>query len=168
MNDNRTKQQNLSEEPTELEKYLFEKVFEQPIILYTYTGGKQVTVKQLKAYDIVTAEGEEIQKTDILFALPVSKFEEAKAGIRIDANIKAKNLRTTVKARERPVIANTKQLRKGNDQNVKIVMRSGHILRGKQLTVGQYNLVMRIGGKVVLVYRHSILEWTITSDMKKL
>ena len=42
MNDNRTKQQNLSEEPTELEKYLFEKVFEQPIILYTYTGGKQV------------------------------------------------------------------------------------------------------------------------------
>ena len=167
MNDNRTKEQNTTPEPTKLEKYVLEKVFKPPIIFYTYEGGKVVTVKQLKAYDIVTAEGEEIQKTDIMFALPASNFEDAKAGIRIDANIKAQNLRTAIKARERPVIVNTKQLRKGNDRNVRIVLRSGHILQGKQLTVAQYNLVMRVRGKVVLVYRHGILEYTIASGTKK-
>ncbi len=150
-------------QPTKLEKYVYEKVFKPPIYLYTYDGRLTANIKQLKAYDIVT-EDQEIQKTDILFALSAANFTAAKSGIRIDKTIQAQNLRTAIKARERPIIANTKQLRKGDDKPVKVVMRSGHILRGKQFTVGQYNLVLRIGGKVILLYRHSILEYTISDD----
>lgn len=135
--------------------------FPQPVNLYTYTGGKIVPIKTVNKYDIHGLADERIKKTDVLFAFSQSTFEKIRPGIKIDKKVKAQELRTPQKRKDRPKVASGEELYTGLRKDVRIVMRSGHVLRGKQIGLTRYNIVLKINGKMVLVYRHGLLEYAI-------
>ena len=48
-----------------------------------------------------------------------------------------------------------------NKSNVNIVTRAGYVLNGWLQHFDEYVLYMRVGEKVVVVYRHSLFEFTV-------
>ena len=53
-----------------------------------------------------------------------------------------------------------------NKSNVTIVTRAGYVLNGLIQQFGKYVLYMRIGEKMVIVYRHGLYELTVMNNPK--
>ena len=155
---------NPSNKRTLTERYLLEKAFESPVLLYTYDGGKRIDVKSVYKYAIHSTKSERFQKTDVLFAFPASKLDDVKSGIKIQKSIQAQELRTPERIKDRPLIVSDEQLRQDIGRRVRLLMRSGHVLRGALVFVSKFNLFLRIAGKMVLVYRHGLLEYEMPEN----
>ena len=146
------------------ERYLLEKTFESPVLLSTYDGGKRIDVKLVYKYAIHSTKGERFDKMDVLFAFPASKFDDVKPGIKIQKAIQAQKLRTPQRIQDRPLVVSDEQLRQDTGRRVRLLMRSGHVLRGELVFVSKDNLFLRIAGKMVLVYRHGLLEYEMCEN----
>ena len=144
------------------ERKVLTKDFKPPVRLYTYEGGKTLSVEKVEPYDIHTTEGEVLRKIHLMFAFPASKFAEVRDSIRIDKTVQAKNLRTSEKVKDRPKVLKGSVLKKAMNQKVRILMRSGHVIRGKQVGVSKYNLLLDIYGNPVLIYKHGILSYELS------
>ena len=114
-------------------------------------------MKSVYKYAIHSTKGERFQKTDVLFAFPASKLADVKSGIKIQKSIQAQELRTPERIKDRPLVVSDEQPRQDIGRRVRLLMRSGHVLRGALVFVSKFNLFLRITGKMVLVYRHSLL-----------
>ena len=147
------------------EKPLLMTTFQPVALIYTYQGGKRCPVEAVKKYDII-ANGEELSKRDVLFAINAETLEAVKTGITFDNDVKKRNLRTAIKPKDRPKVLKKHNLDDGLNRDVRIVMRSGHVLRGVMLIHSRYNLVLKINQALVLVYRHGVLEFAITTQQK--
>ena len=112
------------------------------------------------------ANGRLLNNTDVLFASNAESFEAVKKGITFDNDVKKRNLRTAIKPKDRPKVLKKHNLDDGLNRDVRIVMRSGHVLRGVMLIHSRYNLVLKINQALVLVYRHGVLEFAITTQQK--
>lgn len=143
------------------EIHLLTRAFDAPVIFYTYSGGKRITVTRVNRYSIQPKQGNIIPKVNIMFALPASSLNAVKSGITVQKSIKDQGLRTPEKIKDRPVVATNQVLRNAQDKPVRVVMRSGHVLRGLLVSVSKYLLVLRINTKIVLVYRHGMYEFSI-------
>ena len=148
------------------ERNLLTKTF-IPAILCTYAGLKTCQVKKVEKYDIQyqdakTNERSSLQKTDMMFAMKADTLPTVKAGITIEKDVKARNLRTAVKRKDRPKILTKEKLTRGLNRDVRLAMRSGHVLRGVLMNSSRYNLVLSIRGALVLVYQHGVLEYSVT------
>ena len=132
-----------------------------PVVLIgTYKGGHRVIVEAVRTYDIVTNAGV-VSKRDVMFAIKADTLEAVKTGIAFDANVKKRNLRTAIKIRDRPKVLRRGNLERAANKTVHLVMRSGHILRGRLVRNSRYNLVLEINQQTVLVYKHGVLEFKI-------
>ena len=148
------------------EKSLLTNAFAPKAIIYTYTGGQHVTVKNVLRFDIACQEvsnkhPRKLRKIDVLFAIKDDTLRTVKDGIRIDTDVQARNLRTPEKRADRPTVLTPENLTRGLNRDVRLVMRSGHVLRGWLLRVSRYNIVLNIGGALVLVYRHGVLQYSV-------
>lgn len=142
------------------EKNLLENHFEKPILLVTYKGN--VLVKQkidVYNYDHKIDKQKTTPKLQVLFAFQFTDFEAISIGIKLNQKIEDQKLKPIKKRSQRPLVATQKEYNNGTDQNVKITMRTGHVLSGYQLQATEHNLVLRISDKHVLVYKHGILEY---------
>ena len=153
------------------EKALLTNAF-QPALIYTYHGGQHVEVKNIETYalnsqSVKTQKPQRMKKNDVLFAIKADTLATVKAGITLDKDVKARNLRTPRYPKDRPVVLTQENLAHGHNRNVRIVMRSGHVLRGYLLQYSRYNLVLNIGGALVLVYRHGVLEYSVRPESHK-
>ena len=149
------------------ERFLLTKTYAPHAILCTYAGLKTCTVEKVLKYDMrcleaKTKELQLVKKLDLLFAIKSDTLETVKAGIRIDKDVKARNLRTPEKIKDRPDVLRKEQLSRGKNRDVRIVVRSGHVLRGVLVDHSRYNLVLSINGVLVLVYKHGVLEYSVT------
>lgn len=143
------------------ERKVLTKDFKPPIRLYTYEGGKTLSVEKVEPYEIQTTDGAVLRKIHVMFAFPASKFAEVRDSIRIDKDVQAKNLRTAEKPKDRPKVLKWSVLKQAMNKKVRILMRSGHVIRGKQVRVSKYNLLLDIYGNAVLVYNHGILSYEV-------
>lgn len=140
--------------------------FAPPVRFITYTGIKDLSKIATKSYLLrgVDASGKrtQIAKLQILFAFPKEKMPDLKPYVKIRAPLKAQNLQPLEDPNERFHVDNKllQQARK-DKSNVNIVTRTGHVLNGRIQHFDKYVLYMRIGGKVVIVYRHGLFELTI-------
>ena len=159
-----SKATNPSNKRTLTERSLLEKAFESPMLLYTYEGGKRIDVKSVYKYAIHGTKGERFEKTDVLFAFPTSKLADVKSDIKIQKSIQAQDLRTPKRIKDRPLVVSDEQLRQDTGRRVRLLMRSGHVLRGELVFVSKYNLFLRIAGKMVLVYRHGLLAYEMREN----
>lgn len=140
--------------------------FAQPVRVITYTGIKDLSKVKTKSYLLrgVDPNGDRIQiaKLQILFAFPKEKMPDLKPHVKIRAPLKAQNLQPLEEPNERFHVDDKllQQARK-DKSNVNIVTRTGHVLDGWIQHFDKYVLYMRVGGKVVVVYRHGLFEFTI-------
>lgn len=130
------------------------------VLICTYKGGHRVIVEAVKTYDIVTNVGV-VSKRDVMFAIKADTLEAVKTGIAFDTSVKKRNLRTAIKVRDRPKVFTRQHLAKAANKTVYLVLRSGHVLRGRLVRDSRYNLVLEINEQTVLVYKHGVLEFKI-------
>ena len=148
------------------EKYLLTKGFKSPVLFYTYDGSRKIGIKRVQKYDVVLQDNTNLKKIDVLFALASDDLATIKKGVRIQKSIKAENLRMPEKRTDRPEVVSDDDLKGTVNKDVRIVLRSGHVLRGRQVAFFKYNLVLSIHGGIILVYRHGILEYALTPAEK--
>ena len=154
------------------ERFLLTKTYTPHATLCTYEGKlKTCSVQKVLKYhlqylDAKTKERQQFKKLDVMFAINADTLEQVKAGIRIDKAVKAQNLRTPEKVKDRLVVLTKENLHAGKNRDVRIVMRSGHVLRGRLIEYSQYTLVLDIVGMVVLVYKHGVLEYSVTPQQQ--
>ena len=139
--------------------------FEQPVRFVTYTGLKDLSVVKTKPYTVWGnyASGEllKMAKLHVLFAFPKEKMPDLKPYIKIRAPLKAENLQPLETVAERyHVDDELLQQARDNKSNVNIVTRAGYVLNGWIQQFDKYVLYMRIGEKMVIVYRHGLFEFT--------
>lgn len=145
-----------------IEKDYLENRFVKPIMLVTYDGDVLVKEKiKVFPYGHRIDKRKSIHKLDVLFAFSFEEYDAIKVGIKRNKSVAAQKLQPIVKIAERPHVATKQEYRAGERKFVKITMRSGHILSGKQICDTQYDLLVRINEKIVLVYKHGILVYQI-------
>lgn len=140
--------------------------FAQPVRFVTYAGMKdlsQIKTRQ-DALTGVDAKGTKITlvKSEILFAFPKEKMPAVKSHIRKRRELKDENLQPVETHNNRFQVAG-KLLRqvKENKSEVKIVTRAGYVLNGWIQHFDKNVLYMRVGEKVVIVYRHGLFGFTV-------
>jgi len=154
--------------PTALaENRLLTDTFSPVALVYTYQGGQRVRVKKVRKYDVLcrdvkAKEDRILRKIDMMFVINAETLDRVKQGITLDSSVKARNLRTPEKIADRPAVLTVDSLNRGCDRDVRVVMRSGHVLRGQLIEYSRYTMVLNIGGARVLVYRHGVLEYSVT------
>lgn len=142
------------------EKELLQTEFEKPIILVTYTAPKQIQKSvKVRKYDLLVDKDTIIAKIDVLFAFPFAHDATLKSGIRVNQQVADQQLKPIPKPKDRPVVATQEDYKSGTGKQVKITLRTGHILTGEQLAHTQYNLVVNVCDYPVLVYKHGILDY---------
>ena len=145
---------------------LLSQYFAQPVRFITYTGIKDLSEIRAKPYTLwgTDAKGKEIKmiKLHVLFAFPKEKMPDLKPYVKVRQPLKAQNLQPIEDPNERFHIDDDllKQARE-NKSNVNIVTRAGYVLNGWLQHFDEYVLYMRVGEKVVVVYRHSLFEFTV-------
>lgn len=145
-----------------IERDYLENEFDKPIVLVTYDGNLIVKEKiQVLRYDHKVDGQKATSKLNVLFAFPFEDYENIKTGIKLNKKIEAQKLKLIEKRSERSTVATPEEYLNGVAKNVKITMRTGHVLSGRQLSASQYDLLLQISEKIVLVYKHGILEYEI-------
>ena len=145
---------------------LLSQYFAQPVRFITYTGIKDLSEIKAKPYTLwgTDANGEEVKmaKLHVLFAFPKEKMPDLKPYVKVRQPLKAQNLQPIEDQNERFHVDDDllKQTRE-NKSNVNIVTRAGYVLNGWLQHFDEYVLYMRIGEKVVVVYRHGLFEFTV-------
>ena len=140
--------------------------FAQPVRFITYTGMKDLSKIRTKDYLVrgVDADKERIQmaKLHVLFAFPKEEMPDLKPYVKVRTSVKAQDLQPIEDPNERfRVDDELLQQVLTDESNVNIVTRTGHVLNGWIQHFDRYVLYMRIGGKVVVVYRHGLFELTV-------
>ena len=148
---------------------LLSQYFAQPVRFITYTGIKDLSEIKAKPYTLwgTDANGTEVKmaKLQVLFAFPKEKMPDLKPYVKVRQPLKAQNLKPIENPEDRFHLDDEvlKQARE-NKSNVNIVTRAGYVLNGWLQHFDEYILYMRIGEKVVVVYRHGLFEFTITEQ----
>jgi len=151
------------QDKTLTEKSILEKTFTKPVCLWTYEGGVLVK-KDMKVlqFDLRIDDGRILKKLDVLFAFPREEYDDIKKGIRANKKIEAQQHQPIEKRKDRPaVVSSEREYLRGTGKDVQITLRTGHVLSGHQVYATRYNIILRINDKIVLVYKHGILEYEI-------
>ena len=145
---------------------MLDQFFAQPVCFATYAGLKDLSQVKIKEHDLtgVNAEGAKttLTKLEILFAFPKEKMSAVKPHVQIRRELKDEGLQPVDAYRNRFQVAD-KLLRqvKENESQVKVVTRAGYVLNGKVQHFDKYVLYMRVGEKVVVVYRHGLFGFKV-------
>ena len=144
------------------EIYLLQNQFSKPIVLVSYEGNVLVKKKiRVLRYDHIVDDAKATTKLNVLFAFPFNEYDAIKAGITLNKKVEAQKLQFIKNRSDRPKVATKEEYDNGIGANVQVTMRSGHVLSGYQLHATKYNLTVTINEKIVLVFKHGILEYQI-------
>ncbi len=157
-NDDSQKQQ--KQDKTKTEKYILEEGFTKPVCLWTYDGSVLVKKRmKVRQYDIRIDGGKTAQKLDVLFAFSREEYDDIKKGISVNEKIEAQQHKPIVERKDRPAVASERKYIRGTGKDVQITLRTGHVLSGHQVYATKYTIILRINDKIVLVYKHGILQY---------
>ena len=154
-----------------IERDLLTKTFTPDAMIVSYKGIHHVRVKSVRRYELSCKNlknnaDETFSKIDVMFVIKSDTLNTVKVGITLDKDVKARNLRTSEARKDRPVVLTKADIDRGRNREVRIVMRSGHVLRGVLRAYSPYNLVIEIAGTSVLVYRHGLLQYSVTPQQQ--
>lgn len=140
--------------------------FAQPVRFVTHTGLKDLSVVKTKPYTVWgnDANGEllKMAKLHVLFAFPKEKMPDLKPYVKIRAPLKAQDLQPIETVADRFHVDDELLVQaRDNKSAVTVVTRTGHVLNGWIQQFDKYVLYMRIGEKMVIVYRHGLYAFTV-------
>ena len=154
------------------EKYLLTKAFiadGDTVRFVTYDGFQDVKVKKIHPYSYDLDDDSKIDKIQILLAFPKSRMEHLQKHIKRRADIAKHKLQPILKRSERPLIDTTAEV----GDNIEVIMRDGLVVKGIVIWNSLYTIVLRVGGtkeeggKVVLLYKHGIHEFSVIKTEEK-
>ncbi len=145
---------------------MFSQHFASPVRLVTYDGIRDVSIKRTHKYSMIVVDqsGKEemLSKLNIIFAFPKEKMPAVKEHIKIRTSVKTQKLAPIHPRSERySVPKKVLQRAVAEKLPVTIVTRTGHVLKGWIQYFDKYVLYSRIGKKMVIVYRHGLLDFSI-------
>ena len=145
---------------------LLNQFFTHPIRFITYAGVKDLSEIKMKPYTLwgIDAKGEEVKiaKLDILFAFPKEKMPALKPYVKVRKLLKGQNLQPIENQNERFHVDDELLTQaKEHKSQIEVVTRSGHVLNGWIQHFDKFVLYMRVGEKVVIVYRHGLYGFAI-------
>lgn len=110
-----------------------------------------------------------IHKDDILFAFPVDKMPYVKPHIqRWNADVRARRLKQQSTG-DNPFCVDDSKLTAAINKNIVLITREGYVIRGELQAFDKLHLFMRVGSKVVLVYRRGLFAFkTKVNDLREL
>ena len=153
------------------EAFLLKNVFQKDsdVRFITDAGSIDARVEEVARFDIRLADGRSLRKINVILAFPKDSMPYVRDGIKRRESVKAQDLTYIQRGRNRPkidVVARIGDL-------VECVTRNGLIIHGENIWVSKYNIVLRVGGqkgrggKVVLVYRHALLQFRVLKQKPK-
>lgn len=143
------------------EKRILEKTLTKPICLWTYEDGilAKEDIKVLE-FDLQIDNDKTLKKLDVLFAFSRDEYDDIKKGVRVNKEIEAQQHKPIKKRKERPAVVSSERVYiRSTGKDVQITLRTGHVLSGHQVYSTMYNIILRINDKLVLIYKHGILEY---------
>ena len=154
------------------EVYLLTKAFQvdSDVRLVTYAGIIDTRVKDVFNYEIVLDDARRIPKHDLILAFPKDRMPYVKNGIKRRESVAKLELKAITRLSDKPklnVVARQGSL-------VECVMRDGLVVVGESVWISKYNIVMRVGGekgvggKIVLLYKHALHDFSVLKHQKKL
>ena len=148
------------------EDYLILEAFQKtcPVRFITYNGFTDARVKHVKKYAFILSPSDRaLEKHDVILAFPKDRMEHVKNGIKVNKSIAGANVGPILQREDRPEVAVGARV----GAIVECIMLNGLIVTGESLWISKYNIVMRVGGKkgkggkVILVYRHALLQFRV-------
>ena len=137
--------------------------FANPIILMDYDGMQVLAqVKMVKPHwfnaDVVQRDGKptkevHFDKQKCLFAVPVEKWDVVKPHIKRRKAVAALQLKAVPGLSRRDIVKSLPLYK-----DVKVSLRNGLVLEGRIVAADAFNMLMRVGKKIVLVWKHAIHE----------
>ena len=154
-------------------KQLLTEHFDVPIRFYLHE--RRVDLENIKIHvddriHGIDSDGtrHSLHKDDILFAFPVDKMSYVRPHITMSNRVKSLRLNRRSNAQNRFCIDDGK-LAAAIQKNIVLVTRRGHVIRGELQAFDKLHLFMRIGSKVVLVYRQGLFAFrTKVNDLREL
>ena len=134
--------------------------FDTPIRFYLHERGLDLMDISTHIHNRVHGVDKEgkhhlLHKEDILFAFPVEKMSYVRPHIKMFGPVKNLRLNRKSTVQNRFCVDDDK-LESLVGNNIAIVTRRGHVIRGELQTFDHDHLFMRVGKKVVLVYRNGL------------
>lgn len=147
------------------EDYLILQAFQKTseVRFITYDGFTDARVKHVKKYAYILCDDPVLQKHDVILAFPKDRMRFVKNGIKVRKSIVAYNLRPIPRRQDRFEV--DVAARRG--AMVECIMQNGLVVTGENIWISKYNIVLRVGGKkgkggkVILVYRHALLQFRV-------
>ena len=145
---------------------LLNQFFTQPVRFVTYTGFKDLSEVKTKPHTLcgTDANGKEVRmaKLNILFAFPKEKMPDLKPHVKMRVQLKAQKLQPLENQNDRFHIDDELLTQaKESKSNVSVTTRDGYVLNGWIQHFDRFVLYMRVGEKIVIVYRHGLYEFAI-------
>ena len=148
----------------QFERLMLSEKFESPILLVTYAGIQPIEavtdyskwhlrVQPLPVAGEPPPKEVSLLKQEVLFGGPAGKWAQIKPNVERRSSVEELNLQPERGLWKRPVV--TTEL-PPLDTPCKVCMRNGLVIRGLIIAVDTYTLLMRVGGKVSLVYKHGV------------
>ena len=134
--------------------------FDTPIRFYLHEGSVDLTnIKGHIHHRIngIDSKGKYrlLHKDDILFAIPVEKIVDVKDHVKMFPAVK--NLKLNRKSVTQHLFdVGDGELESVIGNDIAIVTRRGHIVRGELQAFDKYHLFMRVGKEIVLIYRNGL------------
>lgn len=155
-----------------LDRQLLQEKFASPIIISKYDG-MHICMKVEKVFrfimhadmvkDNVVMSKQELRKIECLFAVPAEKWTDVKPHITRNKSVAELELKAEEKLARRDMFND--KLPSGVP--CKVCLRNGLVLNGIIGTEDKFHLLMRVGGKVVLVWKHAVHEIKITGGQQR-
>jgi len=141
-----------------LDKLMLNEKFSKPIVLVSYDGIQALdTIMKVTDYHILAEDKQgapvNIEKKYCMFALPLEKYGIVKPYVKRIRDIIDKALGPEKFLYDRRLVQ--KELPR-DEAPVKLYVRNGLSLEGIIVKDDKYHILMRVGGKVVLVWKHAV------------
>lgn len=146
--------------PRGMDNFILTEKFEKPLVLSTYAGFEIVQhIHRCTKYtiDTVVVDGEGQQtrrvfpKDTCMFAVPAEKWDNIMPHLTKRASIVALSLGPEKFLADRAIV---KKL--SNSDACQVTLRNGFVLGGQIVASDRYNVLMRVGGKIVLIFKHAV------------
>ena len=142
-----------------MDTFMLGKVFQAPLVLMTYDGLHLLdSVTEISKYELRAATLKPEASPDMtfkkdacLFCVPVEKWTAVKPHIKRRAAIAEKGLGPQSGLYKRPCVQGVPM-----KQPVKVLLRNGLVLHGRIVDVDTFHLMMRVGEKIVIVWKHAV------------
>ena len=161
------------------EKFLIEQAFQKEGDVRFVTYAQKFTdasIKKVDRYKIhLDGDRKPLEKVNILLVFAKSKMSTIRNGIKRRDSLADKQLPPIRERKGRDYFT----IDAPRNSFVECVMRNGLVVKGELIWIGRWNLILRVGenkrglnekareGKIVLVYRHGLYEFSILQRKKK-